>query len=68
MVQFLWQEDMLSVARFVTDCFDFLRSAGSPSNQPYVAGTDVIFSLSLIVTVSEWPDLVGDGTLSDTTI
>jgi exonuclease III len=34
MVQFLWQEDMVSVARFVTDCFDFLRSADSPSNQP----------------------------------
>jgi hypothetical protein len=34
MVQFLWQEDMVSVARFVTDCFDFLRSAGSPSDQP----------------------------------
>jgi hypothetical protein len=30
----LWQEDMVSVARFVTDCFDFLRSADSPSNQP----------------------------------
>ncbi len=34
MVQFLWQEDMVSVARPVTDCFEFLRSAGSPSNQP----------------------------------
>ncbi len=33
MVQFLWQEDMVSVARFVTDCFDFLRSADSPSSQ-----------------------------------
>ncbi len=34
MVQFLWQEDMVPVGRFVTDCFDFWRSADSPSNQP----------------------------------
>jgi hypothetical protein len=33
-VQFIWQEDKVSVAQFVTDCFDFLRSADSPSNQP----------------------------------
>jgi hypothetical protein len=34
MVQFLWQHNLVSVARVVTDCFDFLRSADSPSNLP----------------------------------
>jgi hypothetical protein len=39
---FLWQEDLVSVAWFVTDCVSFLRTADSPSNQPWVAGRVVV--------------------------
>jgi hypothetical protein len=31
MVQFLWQDDLLSVARFIADCFDHFQSGGDPS-------------------------------------
>ncbi len=31
MVQFLWRDDMLSVARFMADCFDHFQSGGDPS-------------------------------------
>jgi hypothetical protein len=31
MVQFLWQDDLLSVARFIADCFDHFQSGGNPS-------------------------------------
>jgi hypothetical protein len=31
MVQFLWQDDLLSVARFIADCFDHFQSGGAPS-------------------------------------
>jgi hypothetical protein len=27
-VQFLWQDDLLSVARFIADCFDHFQSGG----------------------------------------
>jgi hypothetical protein len=33
MQQFMWQLDIVGVAHFVMDCFDYL-DAGSPSNQP----------------------------------
>jgi hypothetical protein len=31
LVQFLWQDDLLSVARFIADCFDHFQSGGDPS-------------------------------------
>jgi hypothetical protein len=31
MVQFLWQDDLISVARFIADCFDDFQSGGYPS-------------------------------------
>jgi hypothetical protein len=31
MAQFLWQDDLLSVARFIADCFDHFQSGGDPS-------------------------------------
>jgi hypothetical protein len=31
MVQFLWQDYLLSVARFIADCFDHFQSGGDPS-------------------------------------
>ena len=35
MQQFMWQLDIVGVAHFVMDCFDYLDAAGaSPSNQP----------------------------------
>jgi hypothetical protein len=33
MQQFMWQLDIVGVAHFVMDCFDYLDAA-SPSNQP----------------------------------
>ena len=33
MQQFMWQLDIVGIAHFVMDCFDYL-DAGSPSNQP----------------------------------
>jgi hypothetical protein len=34
MVQFLWQDDLLSVARFIADCFDHFQSGVIHLNQP----------------------------------
>jgi len=34
MVQFLWQDDLLAVARFVTDCLDFVRCPDAPCTPP----------------------------------
>jgi hypothetical protein len=31
MLQFLWQDDLVSVARFIADCFDHFQSGGDPS-------------------------------------
>jgi hypothetical protein len=31
MVQFLWQDDLVSVAGFIADCFNHFQSAGDPS-------------------------------------
>jgi hypothetical protein len=31
MVQFLWQDDLVSVARFIADCFDHFQSGDDPS-------------------------------------
>jgi hypothetical protein len=31
MVQFLWQDDLVSAARFIVDCFDHFQSGGDPS-------------------------------------
>jgi hypothetical protein len=56
MVQSLWQENLVSVARFVTDFVISLRSADPPSHQPLVAGMDVISlspSLSLSLSISQ---------------
>jgi hypothetical protein len=33
-VQFLWHDDLVSVARFIADCFDHLRVALLHRNQP----------------------------------
>ncbi len=30
-VQFLWQDDLVSVARFIADYFDHFQSGGDPS-------------------------------------
>jgi hypothetical protein len=34
MVQFLWQDGLVSVAHFVADCFDHFQGGGDPSIQP----------------------------------
>jgi hypothetical protein len=31
MVQILWQDDLVSVARFIADCIDHLQTGGDPS-------------------------------------
>ncbi len=30
MVEFLWQDDLVSVARFIADCFDHFQSGDDP--------------------------------------
>jgi hypothetical protein len=40
---FPWKDDLVFVAHFIADCFDYFQSVGDPSYQPYVAGTDVDF-------------------------
>jgi hypothetical protein len=52
MVQFLWQDDLVSVARFIADCFDHFKVAAIHVNQPETAGTDVNLSLSLSLYLS----------------
>ncbi len=47
MVQFLWQDGLVSVANFVSEGLDIMLGADSDdksqtSNQPYVAVTDLI--------------------------
>jgi hypothetical protein len=47
MVQFLWQDDLVSVAKFVSVELGIMLGADSDDeiqayNQPWVAGTDVI--------------------------
>ncbi len=44
MVQFLWQDDLVSVARFIADCFDHFQGAG-------VVGQDRLRGLTHRLTV-----------------
>jgi hypothetical protein len=43
MVQFLWQDDLLSVARFIATVSTISRVVVIHLNQPQAAGTDVNF-------------------------
>ena len=43
---FMWEEDLIGVAKFVTACMNKMNPSlqGQTSNQPGVAGRDVISS------------------------
>jgi hypothetical protein len=57
LVQFLWQDDLVSSARFFSECCDQSKAAVIHLNQPYAADTFVNCSLSLSLSLSLNQDL-----------
>ena len=42
MQAFMWQEDLIGIVRFINACLHKMNPMGQTSDQPVVAGRDVI--------------------------